>query len=215
MTLVGTTVGRIRIMEPLGAVPVTGIDPDLATLINRLKSLSPEARPSAVETALGDRQRAEPLYERVAAIQETVAIILVDLGDLYTRQGRYQEAEERYLRSLTSTEADSRLGRSRLAATQVGLGELYLAMGDAEQAAESWTHAVAVIEPLTAGSDVVEHLDTHAQALLYLDRVDEARPAAAKLLAKGWSDPDFLQLCRDHGLSALLEHPRSPLFSTG
>ena len=32
-------------------VPVTGIDPDLATLITRLKSLSPEARPSAVETA--------------------------------------------------------------------------------------------------------------------------------------------------------------------
>ncbi len=29
-------------------VPVTGVDPDLATLINRLKSLSPEARPSAI-----------------------------------------------------------------------------------------------------------------------------------------------------------------------
>ncbi|MEM7350777.1 MAG: serine/threonine-protein kinase [Acidobacteriota bacterium] len=32
-------------------LPVTGIDPDLATLIERLKSLAPEARPQAVETA--------------------------------------------------------------------------------------------------------------------------------------------------------------------
>ncbi len=199
-------------------------------------------------SALGDRQRAEPLYERVAAIQEAVlgtehlevavtlnhqadlhrvhgeyelaeplylralaiqeaaehpsiAITLADLGDLYTRQGRYQEAEERYLHSLMSIEASSRLGRSRTAATRVGLGELYLAMGDTDEAVESWTRAVAVIAPLSAGSDVVEYLDTHAQALLYLGRVDEARPLAAKLLAKGWSDPDFLQLCREHGLS--------------
>ena len=38
------------------------------------------------------------------------------------------------------------------------------------------------------------------QALLLLGRVDEARPAVTRLLAAGWDDPDFLELCRQHGL---------------
>jgi hypothetical protein len=46
----------------------------------------------------------------------------------------------------------------------------------------------------------VDFLDTHARALLYLGRTDEARPLVKTLLARGWNDAEFLDLCRKHGL---------------
>ena len=58
------------------------------------------------------------------------------------------------------------------------------------------------MESLTVGSEVVADLHVHALALLYLGRVDEARPLAEKLLAKGWRQPDFIELCQEHGLMA-------------
>lgn len=132
---------------------------------------------------------------------------MTDLAGSYTRQGRYAEAEELYQRSLAIAEQalaqrDSRPRRNRLAAILVGLGKLHQARRSAGLAAESWARAAAVMEPLTGGSDVAAYLHTHALALFYLGRIEEARPLAAKLLAKGWRRPEFLDLCRRHGLSA-------------
>ena len=186
--------------------------PSLAVTLNHQADLLA----SGPDSGTSERERAEALYLRALAIQETafgrdhpsVAITLADLAGLYTREGRYGEAQTLYLRSLASTEqalseqADSRSGRRRLAAVRVGLGRLHQAAGAGGRAAEQWTEAAAIIEPLTAGSEVVADQNVHALALLYLGRVDEARPLAEKLLAKGWSDPDFLALCREHGLLA-------------
>jgi len=38
------------------------------------------------------------------------------------------------------------------------------------------------------------------RALLYLGRVDEARPLVAKLQARGWQEDELLGLCRKYGL---------------
>ncbi len=161
-------------------------------------------------SAKGERTRAETLYRRALRVQEeahpSVAVTLNHLADLDTRLGRTEEAEALFRRSLASTEQalaeqpESRSAQSRLAATQVGLGKLYQVLGSSEQATEAWDRAVALMEPLTAGSEVVAYAHVHALALLYLGRVDEARPLASRLLAKGWSHPDFLELCREHGL---------------
>ncbi len=159
------------------------------------------------------RTRAEALYRRALKLQEeaygsshlSVAITLADLADLYTRQGRWAEAEELYLRSQASTrrvlteDGSSRGGRHLLATIRVGLGKLYQATGAAERAAESWTRAVTIIEPLAAGSDAVALRHTHVLALLHLGRLDQARPLVAGLRALQWSHPDLLELCREHG----------------
>ncbi len=166
--------------------------------------------------AHGDAAAAEPLYRRALAIQQrafgeghpSVAITLADLAGLLTRRGHHDEAEGLFRRSLESLEgrlAESPGNRSLLgiqAAARLDLGTLHHARGDAERAAELWAAAEAALRPFTAGSEAVAELHTHALALLYLGRLDEARPLVDQLLAKGWADPELLRLCRRHGLPA-------------
>lgn len=65
--------------------PVEGLDPDLTTLIERLKAVSPEARPSAAEAAerlwwiRGKKRR---LWQRLAAV--AVVLLLLLAGAKYT-----------------------------------------------------------------------------------------------------------------------------------
>ena len=171
----------------------------------------------------GTVRRAEPLYRRALEIQEqangeahpSVAITLADLADLYARLGRYEEARRLYLRSQASTrqalarEPDSRANRHRLASTRVALGAVHLATGAGEEAHEAWQRAAEAMAQLTSGSETVAFLHTHTLALLHLGRVDEARPMAAKLLAKGWGHPDFLELWQQAELPAGDEAPLS------
>ena len=178
--------------------------PSVAVTLNHQADLYRESHAAA----------AEELYLRALEIQEatfgnahlSVAITLADLADLYARQGRQSEAERLYLRSQISikrvlaAEPGNRAGLRRLAVVRVGLGKLYQAAGAGERATESWTRAVALMEPLTVGSELVEDLNTHTLALLYLGRVDEARPMASRLLATGWADLELRKLCQQHGL---------------
>ncbi len=161
-----------------------------------------------------DPARAQALYQRALEIQEqafgrdhlSVAITLADLADLHAREGRHAEAERLYLRAQASTrqvlaeDAAGGAGRRLLAQIRVGLGRLYRATGAADRAVDSWTEALALIEPLAAGSQDVATLHVHAVALLHLGRVAAARPLAAKLRATGWRHSDLAELCREHGL---------------
>jgi len=86
----------------------------------------------------------------------------------------------------------------------VEMGRAQRGLGDEEGAHESWKQAVKIIEPVTQVADPVtvnvNILDTHAQALLLLGRVEEARPMVDMLLERGWNNSEFLALCRQHGL---------------
>jgi len=88
--------------------------------------------------------------------------------------------------------------------TLVMLGRTQQGLGDDEGAHESWEWAVKSIEPVTQAADPatinVKILDTRAQALLHLGRVEEARPMVDMLLERGWNNSEFLALCREHGL---------------
>jgi len=86
----------------------------------------------------------------------------------------------------------------------VRMGQLQMELGEEEGARQSWERAVEIIEPLTTGSDRVTTaayvLDTHAQALLLLDRIEEARPIVEELLEQGWKNERFLIDCLEHGM---------------
>ncbi len=213
--------GELARAEPLYARALSGLQaalgpdhPSAAVTLNHQADLGVTRAARGGPGASADLARAESLYRRALEIQEqthgrdhlSVAITLADLGGLSLRQGLIAEAERFYLRSQASTRqvlsenGTSRRGRHLLATVRVGLGRVYQASGAAERAAESWIRAAAIMEPLTAGSQAVALLDTHARALLLLGRVEEARPLAAALLATGWSHPDLLELCRRHGL---------------
>ncbi len=64
-----------------------------------------------------------------------------------------------------------------------------------------------ISEPLVGRTDVMNFQDTYAQALLRLDRLDEAKPLVQVLLTKGWRDPSFLRVVREAGLGDLMPTP--------
>lgn len=162
-----------------------------------------------------DLAGAEPFYRRALSIWEKnlgpdhplVTLLLNNLAGLRRDRGDPAEARALLQRALAATRKrlagapDNPGERQRLALVLVEMGKVDQSQGQSAQADEAWREAAALMAPLTADSDVVEQLDTHARALLYLGRVEEARPLVEKLQAQGWRDAEFLELCRRHGLA--------------
>ncbi len=163
----------------------------------------------------GDQPRAAELLEEALRIREgalgaehpLVAESQRRLADVYVAQGELEPAAALYDLCRASAERllerspANRDARGRLASVLVGQGRLHQARGETGPAAASFAQALSVIAPLAEGSEVVEHLEVHATALLELGRVEDARPIAGKLLAKGWRRLGFLELCRSRGLT--------------
>lgn len=161
-----------------------------------------------------DLAGAEPLYRRAVSIWEKrlgpghplVTQALGNLASLRRDRGDRADALALYQRALDATRkrlaADPRNPgeQQRLAQTLVETGKLYRDLGQPARAEASWREAGDLMAPLTVDSDVVDFLDTHARALLLLNRTAEAKPLVEKLLARGWNDDEFLALCRQHGL---------------
>ena len=162
----------------------------------------------------GDLAGAESLYRRAIAIWEQrlgpdhplVVQALGNLAGLRRQRGDLAGAQALYQRAIDATrkrlaaDAQNPGERQRLAQSLVEIGKLYRDEGRTAQAEESWREAATLMAPLAGKSETVDFLDTHARALLYLGRTDEARPLVKTLLARGWNDAEFLALCRQHGL---------------
>jgi eukaryotic-like serine/threonine-protein kinase len=168
----------------------------------------------------GDLAGAEPLYRRAISIWEKRfgpdhPLVVQALGNLAgLRRERGDSAEARALFERAIAASRKRLAadpqnpgeRQRLAQALVELGKLERDLGERAQAEASWREAVTLMAPMTAdaadadNAAAVDFLDTHARALLYLGRDDEARPLVKTLLARGWNDAEFLALCRQRGL---------------
>ncbi len=80
-------------------------------------------------------------------------------------------------------------------------GRIETAKGAPDKAKKSWERAVKLLEPVMR---VAEHpayqQETLAKAMLLLGKKESARFYVEKLLAKGWQDPEFLDLSRNIGL---------------
>ncbi|MCP5065755.1 MAG: tetratricopeptide repeat protein, partial [bacterium] len=146
------------------------------------------------------------------------------LAILYRRKGDFDRAERFFTRAsesyrnsvydeslvvaqrVTSRHPRNLRSQAQLAVVHLGLGDIQHSLGQEERARQAGSRALTTITPDTASTDVVDCLDTESRALLRLNRIDEARPIVDRLLAIGWCTPDFLDLCRQHGLATISDH---------
>lgn len=161
-------------------LPVTGLDPDLTTLIERLKAIAPEARPAAAETAerlwwiRGKKRR---LWQRLAA---AAIVVLLGFGAIkYTLDLR----RERTAAVLARQEAES--------VSELLIGIFSVADPRATQGAE-----ISVRELLDAGAarvmaDLADQPLTRARLMHTIGRVyrqlglfDRARPMLESAVAE-------------------------------
>jgi tetratricopeptide (TPR) repeat protein len=135
-----------------------------------------------------------------------VAISLGNLGDVCLKRNNPTEAVKAISQSqgllekcLAKDPKNAQLQIS-MAWNSVCLGIAYEGLGNASEANKNWEQAAARVKPMIQQSDDTSALDTYAQALIYLGRLDEARPVVNKLLEKNWSYPPFIDLCKKRGL---------------
>lgn len=163
--------------------------------------------PSALQSYRDALAIAEPLaaadptnVER----QRLLANAHMSLGDALLKQNNARAAMGSYRPALAITEQLAAADPSNaerqnsLSWILVVLGRAHNALGEPQEARKALERAVSLSKPV-ADRDI-SYLDTYAQALLSLGRIDEARPVVDELLKKGWKDPDFLELCRKSGL---------------
>jgi eukaryotic-like serine/threonine-protein kinase len=74
------------------------------------------------------------------------------------------------------------------------LGQIMAKRHDAAGARQYWVRALETIRPATRSGGNPVFLAVYAEALLWLDQVDTARPVLAKLNAMGYRTPDFVAL---------------------
>ena len=172
-------------------------------------------RSAQLEWTRGSVERAEALGRQSLAILEAglgpdhvrVTDARLLLGRLALARGESEKAQELFQSALddstTRFERDPGRVNERVRQTKalLGLAKLAADRGDTERATARRMSALWAIEPLASQSKDVEMRNAYALSLLYLGRIDTARPVVEELLAFGWSDPELLRLARSHDLA--------------
>jgi tetratricopeptide (TPR) repeat protein len=178
-----------------------------------------EGKLDEAESLIG---RALRIYEEAEGVESRhIASVLSQLGSVYGRRGRYDEAGKLCERGVGILEplvaqqpSDAGLATS-LGWTYVQLGKANQGLDQATEADAAWVRSIELVGPFAR--DLIANdsfdtglLDTYAQALLLLDRVEDARPVVEMLVRHGWNDEVFLDLCREHGLVLDSPAPNGP-----
>ena len=164
--------------------------------------------------ALAAVQQALEIQHRMVAQDTSNATWRATLANQHSRVGRALWLDHRLpealaahqravalLEELVAQDASNADWINNLAWNLVLVGRIERALGDEAAARAAWSRSAAMIGPLAEQSGDVYLLDTLAMALLHLERLDDARRVVARLLAAGWSDPNLLAACREHGLA--------------
>jgi len=124
-------------------------------------------------------------------------------AEVLLTQGRPEEALSEIQRSLGLLEGDDtdRQTLRRRGESEVTRGEVLEGLGRFEEARAAWQRAAKILEEIAAASNNKHFLVPWAEALLHLDRLEDARPVIEKLEDLGYRHPDFLRLCASRGLS--------------
>ncbi|MCP3958211.1 MAG: tetratricopeptide repeat protein [bacterium] len=170
---------------------------------------------------MGEYEQAESAFDRAIHLREAVSLprhdlayILVNAAHVYRRQRRAEKALAAYRRSIAllqeSSSPDNLIAAQLLADANLGIGIIHLVEGQDELSKTFLRSSVSAISPLTASSDSLRFLQTHAMALLYLDEIETARPMVERLLDANWKRSEFLELCRQHGFVSDSDPAESP-----
>jgi tetratricopeptide (TPR) repeat protein len=164
--------------------------------------------------ARGEYEQARSKLEKALAISEsslamehpaTLKIVNV-LGWIAVRQGRFDDAEANFQRSLLVWE---RLYRKNptypilqlgLAESYMSLGVQYLEQGEEDRGRAACRQALAVTATVIDGAKMIDIFSAHAMSLICLGRIDEASAVIDRLNDKGWRQPDLDSLSRKHGI---------------
>ncbi|MEM7352030.1 MAG: protein kinase [Acidobacteriota bacterium] len=186
------------------ALPVAGVQADVATVIGHMRSVAPTSRPTAAEVAdrlRWIRERPRRRFRRI--VSWACAAIALLAGLLYI--GHLRQQRDQAVRGRTAAEeawhaAEQTLaGRARLLEETVETRETTFGREHPEVAAG---HRDAGLFFELAGDEprAAHHYRQALEILLTLERFGEARPIADKMIARQWGDAELWQLCRDHGL---------------
>ncbi len=185
-------------------LPVAGVGPELAALINRLKSLAPEARPTAVEVAerlRWIRRRPRRRMGWIAASSAAAVFVAGGLG--YVLDLRWQR--DRAVAAQTQAEAAQQAAEQIVAEAVDALEETLASRrhsfgSEHPEVARSHQDLARFYQRTGALDQAHRHYRRAPEILLAQGLPAAARPIADKLVAEGWSDPEMLELCRQHGL---------------
>ncbi len=163
------------------------------------------SRPAAAETQA--RQSLAVLQPILGATHARITALHLLLGNLALGRGDGATAEALFQQALDASSARLAKDNSRVnehtyqATAYLGLANVAANRGDSATAFSHRTEALQLTELPAATSKDVELRHVHALALLYLGRLEEARPVVEGLLDFGWSDPQLLALAAANHLT--------------
>lgn len=128
------------------------------------------------------------------------------LGDHLRRSGDHGEAITVYRKATDFGEAQraraegNRVLPNTLGMIRIQTGRSLEAQGDKQAARAAWEAAADTLKPFAGDWSQPVHVGNYAVALMYLDRIDEARPLVDRLMAGGYQPGAFVALAREKGL---------------
>jgi tetratricopeptide (TPR) repeat protein len=140
-------------------------------------------------------------WRRLLSVSHSRAGRAMEAGGDLSGARREFEASVEILEPMAAGDQKDAWNREWLSRALVGLGRVCATAGDADSARGLWARAVGVTKLNVRNYKTAElrHLSTHAQALLHLERLDEARPMVLFLREKGFRDEDFDAAAKAHG----------------
>lgn len=175
-----------------------------------------------LQEALDAYRQAQKISERLLIFEPTqvawrfgLGFDHASIGALQEKQGQLDEALASFHRameigqSLAVAEPSKVEFRYWLANCQLNIGGILALQGQLDEAVAAWQQAaelsskVAEMAEANVPCDPYD-LEIHAMALLYLERIEEAKPLVAHLLARDWFESNanqkLVKLCRRYGL---------------
>jgi len=122
-------------------------------------------------------------------------------GEFEAAEWAAAEAAE-VLAGLLAEHPDDREAVRLLSEAYLLQGGLFASADNNEQALTARRRAIDTIDPLANGSSDYRILYVRMQALLQLDRAEEADEIVQQLRAMGFANPEFVDLCNSNGMSA-------------
>ncbi len=148
---------------------------------------------------MGDASQQRGSLTNLALAEAIRAQILTALGRAAEGARRLRALEPRIQAQIVD-DPDNAETRYTTAVLLLELAKCELQLGNTAAARSAWLRVIEVVEPVRERVDHAYLLDSLVRALLRLGRVEEARPVAADLLAKGWTHQGFEELCREFGI---------------